>query len=342
MFSVTRGYRDDAFLCAVQLEQGGVLDDPRQAGLRPALSLVALSALVMLVLAQAGPIAAAGESANATYWNVRKFPQPQPACTGAFLNAQATYFDRLDCGVGRVRLSSTDATATVTVDFVAENGAVVDTRPATYVAASQYWEYSIRPAATWPAGEITMRAKVGGASTAGSGQIFFQQLGASVSAVTRPEGYRPGDAVPVAGRIYEQKSVGLDTVKTNVPATYSLQVLTPAGEVRGPYGPFTADRAATASSRGRSRGRDAGLTATAGPIRAAIEVEVVNASYDDPVTGTWRRTAPGGALPLASRRAGSAREQLRLGRRLGEARRDVSVPRLRPELHGEPPRAARR
>src|SRR5687767_5447415 len=218
-------YNAVAFLCAVHLNKEAYSMIPRQAGLRPALALVALSALVMLVLAQAGPIGAAGEAVNATYWNVRKFPQPQPACTGAFLNAQATYFDRLDCGVGRVRLSSTEATATVTVDFVAENGAVVDTRPATYVAASQYWEYPIRPAATWPAGEITMRAKVGGTSTAGSGQIFFQQLGASVSAVTRPEGYRPGDPVPVAGRIYEQKSVGLETVKTNVPATYSLQVV---------------------------------------------------------------------------------------------------------------------
>ena len=258
-------------------------------------AFVALASLVLVLGVQVSSIGAAGEAANATFWNVRKFPQGKPTCTGAFLNAQAIYFDSLDCGVGRVKLSDTPATAVVTVDFVGENGATFATSTASYVAGtatapSQWWEYSINPSAAWPVGKVVMRAKVGGVPATGAGELYYLQLGASVAAETRPGGYRPGDAIPVTGRIFEQKSVGLDTVKTDVAATYSLQVLTSSGEVRGPYGPFTANKGGNGQiTETLPPSATANLIATQDTnYEVTVGIEVVNAAYTDPATGQWK------------------------------------------------------
>ena len=55
--------------------------------------------------------------------------------------------------------------------------------------------------------------------------------------------HAPGEPVEVNGQVYEIEHVSVLTVPKQIPVagTVSLQVRTPAGEVRGPYGPFTAD-----------------------------------------------------------------------------------------------------
>ena len=67
---------------------------------------------------------------------------------------------------------------------------------------------------------------VDGHDADGTGTFFLNQLGADVS----PEdgGYRPGDDIPLKGKIYEQRDVTPRALqKTGVPATFKLRVSTP-------------------------------------------------------------------------------------------------------------------
>ena len=84
-----------------------------------------------------------------------------------------------------------------------------------------------------------------------------------------------------------------------MPGTVKLQVRTPSGQVRGPYGPFTAD------AQGNFTGTlpaaaTAGLTATAETaFKTTVSIEAVDAQYNDPATGNWASKVAGtGALPL--------------------------------------------
>src|SRR4051812_29282475 len=192
------------------------------------------------IFTSAAPMAgAASTAATASSFDVVKFPGPQPACTGVGLRA-SLYFDRLDCGFGTFSLSGATQTSVVQVDFVGPGGgAPFATQKATFRTSDGAWEYEIVPDATWPAGEISVRIGVGG-KPAGETSFFVSQLGADVSPAEHTGGYRTGDAIPVTGSIYELDSVATSTDQKKVPAAYSLQVTTPTGAVRGPYGPFTA------------------------------------------------------------------------------------------------------
>ena len=249
----------------------------------------ALACAIALGLQPAGPQAATSSPVTAAGWEARKFPQPAPLCTGAAL--VATYYDKLDCGFGRVKLSGAATTSAVVIEFVDEAGTVVGSDPkAAYSASTGAWEYDIVPTAAWTPGRITTRAKVDGALANGTGELFFQQLGASVAAETRAGGYRPGDSIPLTGHVFEQDTVALDTAKKDVPATYYLRVTTSDGQIRGPYGPFTATKGGDGKVRETlPPSATANLTATQDTgYEVTVGLEVVNAAYTDLATGAWK------------------------------------------------------
>src|SRR4051794_40318868 len=247
--------------------------------------LGALAAATILT-SSASTAGAAAAGATASSFDVVKFPGPQPACTGVGLRG-SVYFDRLDCGFGTFALSGATPTSSVQVDLVGPDGGTpFATQQATFRTSDGSWEYEIAPDATWPAGEISVRVGVGG-KPAGETSFFLSQLGAAVSPAEHTGGYHAGDAIPVTGSIYELDSVATSTDQKKVPATYSLQVTTPTGAVRGPYGPFTAGSDGAISGTLPAAATQ-GLTATAdGGWRTTLGIQVVKASYDDALKGKW-------------------------------------------------------
>ena len=284
---------------------------------RPAV-LLALAFCIAL-LSGSSQLATASESAApvATGWTLIKFVQTQPACTGAGFQG-AVHYQRLECGFGYVAVSGTTLTGTtrsvVKVSFVDARGNTLQTQTATArtTAGSEGWQFTIQPQRLpnpWPAGPIAIRVTdvdpdgVGPlpneTGNFGETGIILNALGARVAPAAG--NHRPGDSVPFNGEVYEIEHVSVLTVPKEiaVPATVKLQVRTPAGQVRGPYGPFTAD------SEGRFRGTlpasaTEGLAATAATnFKTTVALEVIDATYDDAVTGTWASERAGsGALPL--------------------------------------------
>jgi immune inhibitor A len=251
-----------------------------------------LVVLLLLVFQQSvAPAGAAAEPAAAGGWVVNKFPQPKPLCTGA--GFAASYFDSLDCAFGSVKISGAVPTSVVRVLFEAEDGTTVASSPATYSASAASWSFSFSPSAAWKPGKVTLRASVDGVTASGAGEIYYQQLGASIAPEIRVGGYRPGDPIPLAGHLYELDDVGADTSKRDVAGTYSLRVVTPTGAVRGPYGPFTANR----GGAGRIAellppSATAGLAGTADTgYETTVALQIVDASSSSLTTGAWRATA---------------------------------------------------
>jgi M6 family metalloprotease-like protein len=255
------------------------------------LGLAAVATTLLALQQAAVPAGAAPAKAAAGGWVVNKFPQPQPVCSGA--GFAGSYFDQLDCGFGRVKVSGATPTSIVRVLSIAEDGTIVDTDPATYSATTGAWQWTVQPTSSWIPGRITLRVTVDGVTATGDGEIFHQALGASIAPDQRAGGYRPGDPIPLAGHLYEQDDVGADTAKKDVAGRYFIRVRTASGAVRGPYGPFTANR----GGDGRIRetlppSATQGLTATrATNYETTVGLEVVDATYTDLVTGAWRASA---------------------------------------------------
>jgi immune inhibitor A len=271
-----------------------------------AVQLIAAAAVAALLLGQAGPAPANANAAPvAGGWVLVKFPQGQPVCTGVGFRG-ALYFDRFDCGFGWVGVSETTPSSSVTVAFFDASGLERDRQLTTFRAAEEAWQFSIfrigQIPTAWAPGVVTIRVvevdpdgsgpEPPATGNFGEATYFLNQLGADVQAAPKPGGgeYAPGEEVPVEGNLYElDQPVGLDTEKTNVSGTYSLRVVTPSGDVRGPYGPFTADKGGTGKiAETLPADATAGLTATAeSNFEVAVAVEVIDADYDDPVTGAW-------------------------------------------------------
>ena len=280
--------------------------------------LVALAAAITLTLGASRHATASASTAPAvTGWTLIKFVQTQPACTGAGFQG-AVHYQRLECGFGYVAVSGTTITnplrSVVKVSFIDRDGNTLETQPTTArtTAGSEGWQFNIVPqrlSTPWPAGPITIRVTevdVDGtgpipAETGNFGEtgIILNALGATVAAGAG--NHSPGDSIPVNGTVYEIEHVSALTTTREiaVPATVSLQVRTPAGEVRGPYGPFTA------GLDGRFTGTlpasaTAGMTADATTgFKTTPSIEVVNTFYDDPASGRWEsKRAGAGALPL--------------------------------------------
>ena len=109
-----------------------------------------------------------------------------------------------------------------------------------------------------------------------------------------------GTEVEVEGLIFKLTDAAVPQPDDPVPANFFLQVRTPTGAVRGPFGPFQAGSDGRFSATLPASATE-GIHAPAdADYQAVAAVEVVNASFDDPVTGTWSSDRAGvGALRLS-------------------------------------------
>jgi immune inhibitor A len=245
-------------------------------------------------------------------WTIYKSATP-PACDAG--TANAVYFDRVDCGYGRLRVTMTDPArpkvavkpAAVEVQFVASDGSNLGDRirafapPVAVTGNTSFtgseFTFPIRPASNWPAGRIGIRVFADDGvqdngpqwlPAHGEGEFYFQQLGASLAAETRPAGYEPGQEIPLAGHLYTQDTLASDTIKTDVAGTYDLYVVTSSGR-RGPFS-ATANAGGVAGQIAQTLPREATEGLTAGPetdYRLTVGLEIANARYTHPATGQW-------------------------------------------------------
>jgi immune inhibitor A len=261
--------------------------------------LAALMAAVALMAAHAGPASSEDGASSASGYLTFKFPTPQPGCTGIGLNTQPSFaFDRNDCGFVTFALAGNATQAGITARlYHPDTGAPFLTLPVTFRAQDGRYEFRIRPDATWPAGIINYEIFVPGETGAAGGAFFRHNfLGADVSVTPKASGaaYAPGQDLPVTGSIYELNST--PESKNPVAATYKLRVVHPSGEVRGPYGPFTAnDGSAGRFSQTLPGAATAGLTEN-----SDVAVQVIDAEYNDlstPLnpTGRWASKLAGSA-----------------------------------------------
>jgi M6 family metalloprotease-like protein len=279
---------------------------------RAGLLLAAILTMTLLTAAQAP--ASENPTPVATGWTLVKFPQPQPACTGLGF-AGAFYYDRLDCGFGYVQVSETNLAqpnaSVVKVSFIDSSGVTRTTQTTTGRTANNAWQFTIQPGAAWAAGTVTIRVtevdpdgtgpQPNQVGNFGETAFILNQLGASLGVLPKPGGgqYSPGDPVLLSGTLYEIDQVPplAAPQERNVSGSFSLRAVLPNGEVRGPYGPFTADMQGhfDATLPGSAT---AGLTADASTnYEIAVSAEVVQASYTDPLTGAWAADRAG-ATPL--------------------------------------------
>ena len=225
----------------------------------------------------------------------------QPVYVGGF---EAKHYTRGECMRVDFSVTNTSATSVVKADFLGPDGATVATSSASRLS-SGLWRVVTKSGATWPAGKISMRVSVG-SDVAGTGSFFVNALGGEVAVTPKAGGkkYEPGDAVTVSGAISELNDVVGATERAPARnAQFFLQARTPSGEVRGPYGPFSAGLDGTFSGVQLPGAATRGLSA--GPetdFRTTLAIDVVNASSQNLVSGAWATDHAGsGAVELVSR-----------------------------------------
>jgi immune inhibitor A len=279
---------------------------------------LALAASLMMFLTASAATGSAQHAPVASGWTLVKFVQTQPACTGVGFQGAENY-NRLECGFGyfRVNIDGTELSpvtstaALVKITFLDRDGNALATQTTTRrtTAGSEGWQFTVQPGLSWPAGPVTIR--VTDVDTDGAGPspnqhgnfgengIVLNALGARVA--PGPGEHAPGTATPVNGNLYEIEHVSALVSPKEIPVagTVNLQVRTPSGEVRGPYGPFVAD------AQGKFSGilppsATAGISPTAATgFKTTVAIEAVDARYSDPATGSWAsKNAGSGALAL--------------------------------------------
>ena len=235
--------------------------------------------LFALVFVPGGPASGQSGPPTATGFSFFRHPAPQPLCTGLAL--AGAYFSYSDCGFGEVAIAGAEPADAVTADF-RRGSELLGTADATYQAADDNWQFAIEPAADWGPGPVEVRVRVGDELAEGAGTFFVNTLGAELAPEERSGGYRPGEDIPLTGRIFEQRSLAADTQETGVPAMFKLRAVDARGAVSDAYGPFTAadDGSVTATlpgaaTAGLAPGRDT-------DYRETVALELVDATYDDP------------------------------------------------------------
>ena len=236
----------------------------------------------------------------------------QTIYTGGFF---AAHFQRGDCTKIEFSVTNTPVANadSVKVELIGPDGAVFKTldavrRNTTTVGVTapvdHLWRAMVRSDATFPSGRITTRV-IANDQEAGSGHFFLNALGADLLVTPKAGGkkYAPGEAIALHGTINELNDIAGSTNRRGTAAQFFLQARTPAGEIRGPYGPFTAgtDGAFSGVQLPAAATRDL----TAGPetnFRLTVGIDVVDASNENPVTGTWANAHAGsGSVELVSR-----------------------------------------
>src|SRR5688500_3607017 len=249
-------------------------------------ALAILMASLILMMAIATPATApanADTGASLAHgFAFSKYATPQPACAGAGAPiAPANAYARAECGYGEFSLANASGAA-VTVELADANGAAFATVPATKQVTGTY-QFAITPAASWPAGAHRVRVLQGGVAVEGTSQVRVNALRASVTAAAKPNNalYAPGEDIPVSGLIEKVSSLASQTAVTPVAATFSLRLVTAAGKVSGPFGPFTSNADGT-YSRTVPGSATAGLVGLADArYQSIVAIEVTSASTAD-------------------------------------------------------------
>ncbi len=243
---------------------------------RPVLALIAAVTVVLLGGGLLTTASGAPGGVVASGYDIHRAAGSPADCNAGFSNP---YFAKGDCGFGRVVLAGVPDTAAVVAEF-SQGGTSLGTSDATFAAANNDWTFDIVPEPTWPSGPITISMTVDGTPATGTGTVFVNKLGATLEPAPDADGYRPGDPIPVDGEIFEQRGDPSGaTQETGVPAAFSLRTIDASGDVRGPFGPFTAAADGAISETlpaAATTGINPGQTTN---YRESVRIDVVNATY---------------------------------------------------------------
>ncbi len=160
--------------------------------------------------------------------------------------------------------------------------------------------------AGWPAGQVSFKVTANGQDAGNGLPVFVNALAADIAATPKANGkkYAPGEAVTVQGSVSELTDVAGTTERSEARnAQFFLQARTPTGEIRGPYGPFSAGLDGTFSGVQLPAAATRGLTA--GPetnFQLTVGIDVVDATSQNLVSGAWAtQNAGSGSAGLVSR-----------------------------------------
>ena len=271
---------------------------------RIAIALAAIVAAIPLGGSPIGAQAPAAEHSASGFTFVKTIDQAlcQTVYAGGFL---AAHYTRGECTRVDFNVTNTDATSAVTAELVGpDGGAAYKTLTASRLSTG-LWRVVFRSDGATPAGKSTMPIDANG-TDAGEGTFFVNALGAEISAISKAGGqtYAPGEAIPLKGSISELNDVVGETQRKGVPATFFLRARTPSGEIRGPYGPFTAaSDGSVPTGLQLPAAATRGLTADASTnFRLDVAVDVIDAASTNLLSGAWaNRVAGSGAITLVSR-----------------------------------------
>ena len=268
---------------------------------------IALAAIVAAIPLGGAPIGAqepAAEHSASGFLFVKMIEQAacQTIYTGGF---EAAHYTRGDCTRVDFSVTNTDATSSVKAELVGPDGGAPYRTLTASRLTSGLWRVVFRSDGATPAGKSTMRIVANGVN-AGDGTFFVNALAADVAPVTKTggKGYAPGEAVGLQGSIYEVNDVSAATTQTGAPATFYLRARTPTGEVRGPYGPYTAGPDGTfPAGLQLPAAATRGLTADASTnFRLSVGVDVIDATSTNALSGAWAsKLAGSGAVEIVDR-----------------------------------------
>jgi immune inhibitor A len=232
----------------------------------------------------------------------------QTIYTGGFL---ANFYTRGDCIRVDFTVTNTPAsqlTAAVKGEFIGpDGGAPFLTVDAARRTGDDAWrivtDTDSTASLTWPAGLITLRIQVvGDTGDAGEGTFYLNGLGATITPTPPPgAAYAPGDAIGVTGQIDELNDVGGNTVHTGVPAQFKIRVTDTNGTnlYTSPFQTAASNGSFSATIPGSATNA---LSADASTnFELTIGLEVIKATYTDPVSAAWGADPAGtGAVTLVS------------------------------------------
>ncbi|MEA2621115.1 MAG: hypothetical protein QOH61_25, partial [Chloroflexota bacterium] len=232
----------------------------------------------------------------------------QTIYTGGFL---ANFYTRGDCIRVDFTVTNTPASAATTAvkgDFIGpDGGAPFLTVDAVRRTGDDAWrivtDTDSTASLTWPAGLITLRIKVvGDTGDAGEGTFYLNGLGATITPTPPPgAAYAPGDAIGVTGQIDELNDVGGNTIHTGVPAQFKIRVTDTNGTnlYTSPFQTAASNGSFSATIPGSATNALAADAST--NFELTIGLEVIKATYTDPVSAAWGADPAGtGAVTLVS------------------------------------------
>lgn len=254
--------------------------------------VIVLMASLIVVAPSSAPTAVAEQpAAVASGFATFKFPLSQAVCTGVGLNVSTDpFFSRDDCGFTTFAIAGQPGD--LDVAFFGEGASEPFATAPVILRGDGRYQFSITPTAEWPAG--TVRAVVrSDESPIGEMEFGHNLLGATVTAEAAPDGYRPGQDIPITGTVAQLDTTLNSASETGVPATFSLQVVTPDGSEHPVTDTAGDPQVFTAADDGSFEATIPGTATTdvtadqTTDFQTSIAVRVVDAAYTDASTGQW-------------------------------------------------------